>query len=190
MPQHPRRILCLLIPSCHLRLVLHIDSYSCTGVVTHLRDKSIPRVSSDHTLTKYRSPSPFCELGQRGPLSHPYHQLLFHIRDQNAGQECKMQLTVIVTCHCTMRLCSALSFCSPSYLPSKLSKNHPAEKTEVLACEVYGSLNYKDFVQPPMYVLHRAWRFDAASFSDLSVCRSSVDLPESSDPMCLMWNFP
>lgn len=69
-------------------------------------------------------------------------------------------------------------------------KNHPAEKTQVLACEVDGSLNYKDFVQPPLYILHRPWRLDAASFSDLSVCRPSLDLPKSSDRRRVIWNFP
>lgn len=148
---------------------VHIDSYSGPGVVTHLRDKSIPRVSSDHTPTKYRSPSPFCELGQHGQLSHPYHQLLFHIEDQNAGQECKMQLAAIVTCHCTMRLCGALSFCSPSYLPSKLSKATPRRRRKSWLARLMVRLIIRILCNPPMYVLHRAWRFDAVSFSDLSV---------------------
>lgn len=32
----------------------------------------------------------------------------------------------------------------------------PAEKTQVLACEVDGSLNYKDFVQPPPCIYYTA----------------------------------
>lgn len=42
------RILCLLMPSSHLLLIQHIDSYSGPSAVTHHLDKSIPRVSSNH----------------------------------------------------------------------------------------------------------------------------------------------